>query len=137
MQFKALVTGRPQPLVPAIADDIHRICREALTNIINHAHATEIEVELAYDAEEMRLRIRDNGRGIDADVLRAGARQGHFGLQGMRERAKRIGADLNIWSGAGAGAEVDLKVPAQIAYHSSQKKRRNLAFIWPRSIDDL
>jgi signal transduction histidine kinase len=138
VQFKAFVTGSPQPLVPAIAEDMHRIGREALTNIVNHAHATEIEVELAYDAKEMRLRVRDNGKGVDADVLKAGARQGHFGLQGMRERAKRMGADLNIWSGVGAGTEVELKVPAQIAYHSSQKTRRSLAaLIWPHSIDDL
>jgi nitrate/nitrite-specific signal transduction histidine kinase len=70
------------------------------------------------------LRIRDDGKGIDPKVLREGARAGHWGLPGMRERAKRIGARLQLWSESGAGTEVELTLPASIAYAASHVRRR-------------
>ena len=63
-----------------------------------------------------RLRIRDDGKGIDSSVLQGGARTGHFGLPGMYERAKSMGGRLKIWSEPGAGTEAELTVPARIAY---------------------
>ena len=83
---------------------------------IQHAHASRIEAEIAYDPQFFRLRIRDNGKGIDRKVLEEGVRQGHWGLPGIRERAKRIGARLRLWSEPGAGTEAELTVPARIAY---------------------
>ena len=92
------------------------IAREILRNVFHHAHASRIEAEIAYDRQFFRLRIRDNGKGIDRTVLEQGARQGHWGLPGVRERAKRIGARLKLWSELGAGTEAELTVPARIAY---------------------
>jgi signal transduction histidine kinase len=68
----------------------------------------------------LRLRIRDNGRGIDPKVLKEGGRSGHWGLLGIRERAARIGSQLDFWSESGAGTEVQLTVPAAVAYEASR-----------------
>ena len=108
--------GARQPLSPLLQDEVYRIAREILRNAFHHAHASRIEAEIAYDSQFFRLRIRDDGKGIDRKVLEEGARQGHWGLPGVRERAKRIGARLKLWSEPGAGTEVDLTVPARIAY---------------------
>ena len=66
------------------------------------------------------MRIRDDGKGIDPKVLQEGGRVGHWGLPGMRERAKQMGAQLNLWTEAGAGTEVELIVPAAVAYGISR-----------------
>ena len=114
--FRVTVEGARQPLSPLLQDEVHRIAREILRNAFHHAHASRIEAEIAYDRQFFRLRIRDNGKGIDPKVLEQGARPGHWGLPGVRERAKRIGAQLKLWSEPGAGTEVELTVPARIAY---------------------
>ena len=103
---------------PLLQDEVYRIAREILRNAFQHAHASRIEAEIAYDRQFLRLRIRDNGKGIDRKVLDEGARQGHWGLPGVRERAKRIGAQLKLWSEPGAGTEAELTVPARIAYRT-------------------
>jgi nitrate/nitrite-specific signal transduction histidine kinase len=74
------------------------------------------------------LRIRDDGKGIDSRVLKDGKRAGHWGLPGIRERAKRIGAQLNLWSEVGAGTEVEISAPASLAYAQSRGSRRFTLF---------
>jgi signal transduction histidine kinase len=122
--FQVIVEGQPQSLSPLVQDEIYRIAREVLRNAFQHAAATRIEACVQYDPDLFRVRIRDNGTGIDPKVLQAGARPGHFGLPGIRERAKRIGAALKLWSEAGAGTEVELTLPAQLAYGTVQHRRR-------------
>jgi signal transduction histidine kinase len=102
-------------LHPIIRDEVYRIGREAITNAFRHAHATRIDVALEYSLHELRLSIRDNGRGIDTKVLQSGS-EGHWGLSGMRERAERIGAKLKVWSGITGGTEVELRIPGRIAF---------------------
>ncbi len=131
--FKVLSTGTPLLLSPVVADDICRIVREALTNASRHAGAASIEVEITYESNQLRLRVRDDGKGIDPEVLRTGARPRHFGLQGMRERARRIDATLNIWSRPGAGTEIELLIPAAIAYRESPARAWWIPrFLFPR-----
>ena len=86
--------------------------------------ASRIEAEITYDPQCFRLRIRDNGKGIEGNVLEAGARQGHWGLPGIRERAKHIGARLKLWSQPGAGTEAELTVPARLAYQALHRRER-------------
>jgi len=117
-KFSVFLEGRPRDLHPILRDDIYRIAREALRNAFLHAHATKIEVEITYSERLLRLRIRDDGKGIDQKLLHAG-RDGHWGLPGMRERAQQIGAKLDIWSELGAGTEVELRIPSSIAYGTS------------------
>jgi ligand-binding sensor domain-containing protein len=115
--FRVIVEGRPRPLDQVIRDDVYLIGREALSNAFRHAHASHIEVELEYAPSHLRVLVRDNGSGIDALVLHSG-RDGHWGLSGMKERAQRIGGKLRVLSSEVAGTEVELSVPAQIAFES-------------------
>jgi ligand-binding sensor domain-containing protein/signal transduction histidine kinase len=126
--FQVIVEGPRQPLSPLLQDEVYRIAREILRNAFHHAHASRIEAEIAYDGQFFRLRIRDNGRGIDRKVLETGARQGHWGLPGIRERAKRIGARWKLWSEPGAGTEAELTVPARIAYRPVHRREGSRLF---------
>jgi signal transduction histidine kinase len=119
-QFRSTTAGTPRDLHPIICEEALFIAREALTNAFRHANARHIEAELSYGEEELRLIIRDDGKGIDAGVLRHGGQDEHWGLLGMRERAKKIRATLTIWSKPDAGTEVDLRVPAHLAYRSQE-----------------
>jgi signal transduction histidine kinase len=122
--FQVTLEGAPQPLSPLLQDEVYRIAREILRNAFRHSHASRVEADVAYDSRFLRLRIRDNGKGIDRKVLEQGARQGHWGLPGVRERAKRIGAQVKLWSEPGAGTEAELTVPARIAYRTVHRRRR-------------
>jgi signal transduction histidine kinase len=114
-RLRVSVEGKPHELHPILRDDVYRIAREALQNAFRHAQANKIEAEITYADRLLRLRIRDDGMGIDSKVLATG-REGHWGLQGMRERAQQIGGQFEIWSQAGAGTEVELRIPGPIAY---------------------
>jgi ligand-binding sensor domain-containing protein/signal transduction histidine kinase len=120
--FRVVVEGTPQSLNPILRDEIYHIAREALRNAFHHAQAHQIETEITYSAPLLRLRIRDDGSGIDPKVLGQGGSAGHWGLPGMHERARRIGAQLNVWSRPGAGTEVDLSIPGPIAYGTSSAR---------------
>jgi hypothetical protein len=121
--FRLVVEGAVRDLHPILRDEVYRIAREALRNSFNHAKAHHIEAEIAYGERLLRLRIRDDGCGIPADILGAG-RSGHYGLNGMRERARQIGASLDIWSGGRTGTEIDLSIPTSIAYSKSPGRSR-------------
>jgi signal transduction histidine kinase/streptogramin lyase len=117
--FSLTMEGKRQPLSPILQDEVCRIGRELLVNAFQHAQARKIEAEIQYDDRQLRLRIRDDGKGMEPKVLREGGRAGHWGLPGIRERAKQIGARLDIWSQTGAGTEIELSIPASIAYGTS------------------
>jgi ligand-binding sensor domain-containing protein/signal transduction histidine kinase len=122
VSFRVLIEGTAQPLHPLLQVEIFRIAREALRNTFSHAQATRVEAEITYTKKLFRLRIRDDGKGIDEGVALQGERAGHWGLPGMRERAKRIGGQLDLWSEPGAGTEVELTIPGWIAYRSSPSR---------------
>lgn len=122
--FKVTLEGQPRPLSPIVQDEAFRIGRELLTNAFRHAEAHRIEVEIRYDRHYLRLRFRDDGKGIDPEILKLGKRTGHWGLPGIFERADRIGAKLDFWSEAGAGTEVQLTAPAAVAYERSSAGAR-------------
>jgi signal transduction histidine kinase len=126
--FRLTVEGERQALSPFLQDEVYRIAREALTNAFQHARARQIEAEIRYDARAFRLRIRDDGTGIDPQVLKQGKRAGHWGLPGIRERARQIGARLDVWSEAGVGTEIQLTVLAPVAYMKSNCARRFTLF---------
>jgi signal transduction histidine kinase len=121
------VQGASRPLHPIVRDEVFRIASEALRNAFKHSGAEQIEVELRYDERQMRLRVRDDGKGIDPDLLRKEGREGHFGLHGMRERANLAGGKLTIWSGPETGTEIELSIPAARAYSKASRPRSWLA----------
>jgi signal transduction histidine kinase len=114
-QFRVHVEGTTRNLPPILRDEIYRLACEALRNAFRHAQARRIEVEIRYEQRHFRLRVRDDGKGIDAKVL-GGGRPGHYGLAGMHERAKLVGGKLAVWSELDSGTEVELVVPGLIAY---------------------
>jgi signal transduction histidine kinase len=132
-EFQIQVEGSPKELNPVVRDEVYRLAAEALRNAIRHAGAKRIEVEIRYDAEELKLRVRDDGRGIDAGVLDKGHAPGHWGLGGMRERARLIGASFEIWSKPGSGTEIELKIPAASAYAKPVASRGSLFSRTPRA----
>jgi signal transduction histidine kinase len=113
--FRVIVGGPHRVVAPQVRDEIYRIGREALVNAFRHADAKNVEVEVEYLDDRLRLRVRDDGRGIDEAVLRSG-RDDHYGLAGMHERARQMGAQLRVTSRSSAGTEIELTVPRRIAY---------------------
>lgn len=126
--FDLIEEGERRTLAPATQNEICRIAFEILRNAFRHANAHRIEAEIRYDDYLLRLRIRDDGQGIDPKVLKEGGSAGHWGLRGVRERAERIGAQLDFWSEAGAGTEVQLTVPAAVAYETLPDSLRSKLF---------
>ena len=124
-EFHVEVEGTPRDLHPILRDEVYRIAGEAVRNAFNHAQAQAIEVEIRYDDRQLRLRFRDDGKGIDAKYVKEDGRPGHYGLRGMRERAKLIGGRLAVWSELDSGTEVELKIPASRAYQTSPARRRS------------
>jgi ligand-binding sensor domain-containing protein/signal transduction histidine kinase len=120
--YHVLVEGKPKPMAPLVRDEVYRIAREAVRNAAEHARARRIEVELVYGEREFAFRVRDDGGGIDPQTL-ARRRSGHWGLQGMRERAESFRARFNVWTESGAGTEIELIVPGRVCY-TRQRHRR-------------
>jgi signal transduction histidine kinase len=117
--FHVEVEGAPRDLHPVVCDEAYRIAGEALRNAFRHAEAQHIEMEIRYDEPQLRLRLRDDGKGIDPQFLSDDGRQGHYGLRGMRERAKLLSGKLTVWSKRNSGTEVELIIPAVRAYTPS------------------
>jgi signal transduction histidine kinase len=119
--------GRPRDLHPILRDEVYRIAGEAIRNAVRHADANQIEVEIHYGEDQLSLCVRDDGKGMDSQVLTNKGRRGHWGLYGMDERAKDIGAKLELRSKLQSGTEIELTIPASIAYVPSVAQRRS----WP------
>jgi signal transduction histidine kinase len=107
--FRVLVRGAPWSLPGPVEHDLRRIVQEALTNALKHADPRSVEVEVAYAPDHLCLQIRDDGRGFDS-AGPSGAKPGHFGLTGMRERARKINARLDLASTQGQGTTVTVRV---------------------------
>jgi len=122
--LRVIIEGKRRAKRPMIREEVYRIARELLRNSYRHSQARSIEAELRYEDHAFLLIVRDDGKGIDPNILNARGRAGHWGLPGMYERAEGIGARLDIWSEASAGTEVRLTVPAAIAYEKSGDRGR-------------
>jgi len=122
--FKTVVEGRVRELHPMVREECYWIGREAVVNALTHSNGRKVEVEITYDPRQFRLRVRDDGRGIDPETVKEGGRAGHWGLQGMRERAQKIGGQLKLWSRPETGTEVELIIPGASAYQSAHDKSK-------------
>lgn len=109
MRFEVTTKGRVRPLPETLEENLLRIAQEAMTNVIKHSQATNAEIEIDYGAKNIGLRVKDNGRGFDRKII-SGPNGGHFGLLGISERAKRLGAELTIESEPGAGTVITVRV---------------------------
>lgn len=124
IEFAVSVEGSGREMHPIVRDEVYRIGYEGIRNACAHSGAGRVALELSY-LENLVLRIRDNGKGIDPDVAAKG-RAGHFGLVGMYERAARIKGKLTVSSSFGAGTEVELVVPRSIAFPANPMRPRLL-----------
>jgi signal transduction histidine kinase/ligand-binding sensor domain-containing protein len=125
--------GRPRPLHPVFRDEMYRIGREAVINAFRHSEAKKIEVELEYSHRQFKLAVRDDGCGIDPQVLETG-RAGHWGLTGMRERAQRAGAHLHIRTRPRGGTRVEISASHNIAFRAAPPGSRSGISRFLRSI---
>ena len=130
-KYNVIVQGKPKPLESEVNEEVFRIGKEAITNAFLHSGASLIEVEVSFEDRNFRLRVRDDGRGIEPAIHEAGGRAGHFGLTGMRERARKIGAELEVWSQDQAGTEIEMSLPLALASHS-----RSRPFAWLMQLRD-
>src|SRR6266496_1879490 len=122
--FKTVVEGRVRELHPMVREECYWIGREAVVNALTHSNGRKVEVEITYAPRQFRLRVRDDGRGIDPRILEEGGRSDHWGLQGMRERAQKIGGQLKLWSRPETGTEVELIIPRASAYQTAHDKSK-------------
>jgi signal transduction histidine kinase len=104
------VDGEERELPPQTENHLLRVALEAVTNAFKHAAATRVTVDVTFEPNRVRLEVRDDGRGFDADRAPAPS-SGHFGLFGMRERADKLRGELSIQSRPGAGTDIRLVVP--------------------------
>jgi signal transduction histidine kinase/ligand-binding sensor domain-containing protein len=122
--FRTVIEGSVIELHAIVREESYCIGREAIVNAFTHSDAVHVEVEITYDPKQFRLRVRDDGRGIPPEILERGGRADHYGFQGMRERAEKIGGQLKLWSRSKTGTEIELLVPGSTAYrvpHSRSK----------------
>ena len=129
ISFRTIVEGRERELRLEAKDETYLIAREALLNAFRHARARSIEVQLNYSDDGLVVCVRDDGRGFDEEVLDAGGAPGHWGVKGMRERAARIGARLDVWSAPDAGTEIELCVSATTAFGIGRVRSAFSAFL--------
>ena len=115
-RISIIVNGDPRTLQSAVQDELYSVGREALTNAIRHSRATQVLLELTYGAQQLSLRCSDNGCGVSADHVKGSLNQGHWGIIGMRERARGLGCKLEFFSTIDVGTEVAIRVPARKAY---------------------
>jgi signal transduction histidine kinase len=125
-RFHVQVEGTSRDLSPLVRDEVYHVACETLRNAFRHAEAHRIEVLIRYDARQFRLSVVDNGKGIDPAVLGAGGRAGHHGLPGINERAELAGGKLSVRSRLDSGTEIDLTIPASIAYTKSASAPRSM-----------
>jgi len=107
------VQGDQPALDPAIQEQLFLIGREAVMNALRHSKASKIEVEVQYLGDLIHMFVRDDGCGINPEAVRQDS-DSHWGLRGMRERAQKITARLDIWSRPGAGTEVRIVAPVDV-----------------------
>jgi len=113
-RFRIFIQGKPRALSLAVQGQLFLIGREAVMNALRHSEATKIEVEVQYVGDLVRVFVRDNGRGIDADAVQKKS-DSHWGLRGMRDRAENIGGRFEIRSRSDGGTEVGVIVPIEHA----------------------
>ncbi|WP_442886360.1 sensor histidine kinase [Edaphobacter sp. HDX4] len=136
-EFRVSVEGEAQNLHPILRDEVYKIAAEAIRNTFRHADAQTIRVEIRYDDEQFRVRVRDDGKGIDPAVLSGQSCAGHYGVGGMRERATIMGGTLEVRSEVGVRTEVELCVPATKAHPTERSTSRQVVARHHHSAWDL
>ena len=123
MKVHFSIVGEARELHPLVGYEAYQIGDEAIRNAWAHSKGSRLDVELQY-ASDLLLRERDNGLGMESSVLSRG-KEGHFGLQGIRERVKRIGGEFTIVSSPKSGTEVTIVIPGRVAFRRPRSVNGN------------
>jgi signal transduction histidine kinase len=135
MTVSVSVIGDARELHPIVRDELYRIGNEAIQNAKAHSHGSRLSIDLMYD-QDLTLHVGDNGVGIDPGYA-IGGKEGHHGLQGMRERATRIQGRLTILSSTGSGTDISVIVPGSVSFlHPDTGILANLRKLYRRIIGD-
>ncbi len=139
MEASFSLAGNAREMHPVVRDEVYRIGYEAIRNACMHSRGSRLEVGLKY-GHDLVVLVRDNGVGIDPSLAQQG-KDGHFGLQGMRERAARIGGKLAVVSSTSSGTEITVVVPGSLAFRKPrpsplEKIRTILRRVGPTSHSD-
>jgi signal transduction histidine kinase/ligand-binding sensor domain-containing protein len=118
ISLRTSTIGQPQELHPIVLGNVERIGHETIANAFQHSRASQVTIEIHFERPAFHLTIRDDGIGTNPEVLAHG-RAGHWGMQGMRERAEEIGGRLAISSQPELGTRIDLSIPGTIAYRKA------------------
>jgi signal transduction histidine kinase len=118
IQLEVVARGRVRPLPEIVEDNLLRIGQEAITNIIKHSEATLAHIDLDYGAQNIVLRIEDNGKGFNPED-HIGPHEGHFGLLGVSERTKRLGGRVSVTSAPGKGTTLCVEIPLDLVPDST------------------
>lgn len=129
MTLNVVVDGHERKLNKNVFEGIAFITKEAMRNAYAHSGGKLLTVCFDYRHDALFLDVHDDGTGIPPAILGVGQRPGHWGLIGMRERAKQMSAKLSIESPSGKGTRVTLCIPARIAYVTFAKTGR---FDWSK-----
>ena len=121
--------GRLRKLRAVVQEELCRIGTECILNSLQHAHPSRIYADVIYERRSLRLRCRDDGRGLAEEIVRMGRLSGHWELPGMKERAKSIGAKLHISTAPGKGTEIDIHLSASTAYEQDSYRIRLAAVL--------
>jgi signal transduction histidine kinase len=124
IQVKLETQGEPKALPEIVEENLLRIGQEALANIIKHPQATGVDIKLKFDKEQVSLQVKDNGIGFD-QAHTVGPNEGHFGLLGMSERARRLGGLFTVSSQPGAGTFLQAQIPLNSPLVSDAPGNRN------------
>lgn len=122
--YRVCNEGEPLALESSVRDAFYQVGREAVSNSLRHARATQVSVTFLYAPGKFEMRVVDDGVGIDPLYQRIRGRPEHGGLRGMYERAERIGATLSIISGVGSGTQISLSLAASVAYESITDRKQ-------------
>lgn len=122
--FLLVVEGKQRLLLPGVGAEVLAICREAIGNAFRHARASHVSVTMQFGPTQLRVTIGDDGIGIPDAVVEQGGRMGHFGLTGMRERARHVRGTLTVGRGPAGGTECTLDVPHAPSPGNKGKHRR-------------
>jgi signal transduction histidine kinase len=116
------ISGKPFDLEQSTAHELLMVVREALHNAMRHGQPTKVQVDIGFEKEEFRVQVHDDGCGFNPEVASAQP-NGHYGLVGIQERAKRIGGVLILNSQPGAGTELTLSVPRKSSAMETESGR--------------
>jgi signal transduction histidine kinase/ligand-binding sensor domain-containing protein len=120
--------GIAYPLRPMVQEEFYKIGREGILNALHHAKATNVRVEVRFGRRFFRLICRDNGVGIPEEMVQTEGNNGHWGLKGMQERARSIGATFDLWTSEGKGTEIEVGLRSRAAYDRPHYIERLFAF---------